>query len=325
MLKNSRGSISIETAISFSLVLVFIASIINVFNVYKTDILMQRSVRYISEEFSLYSPLSIIPGDMVSTINSVLPEEQSEQFNGGLTTLNNSFNSLFDAEDFTSQILDASLSHKFESTILAKYIEFNKGSSFYAPEDIYVDFRYDRNQKIIFVYVNYSLMTITGRIDREITDAIPFWGDYLTFESDDDSDSSDSDSFWSLGNFERGQWLRDNFDANLPATFPVINGYRNGEIYGVTSIDLNSSWNSNESNLRSRLNGEIEDLANFHGADVAINGNRYQISESQINSRTLYIVIPENSPEESRNIVYSYADDAISRGINVVVVEMDES
>lgn len=319
------GSISIETAISFSLVLVLLASLVNVINIYRTDIIMQRSVRFVANEFELYSPLSIISNGVIESVTEAIPEDLREDFQNDYSTISDAFNNIFDQDRFTSEILNVALSSKFEDLIITKYYEYNNQSEFYMPDDIWVDLDFSSYDKVIYINVFYSIDTFAGTVNREIVDVIPFWGDYINFNPSFDEMNSDDRSLWELGNFERGTWIRDNFDTNLPPTFPVIDAFLDGEAVSITSIDLNSSWNSNMTNLERRLDNEFNDLSSFSGADVNINGNRYTITESEIVTRSLVIIIPENSPEEGRNMVYDYASNAEMYGISVQVIELDES
>ncbi len=324
MNKSKKGSIALETAICFSILVILLASLVNAMNVYRSDIYMRRAVKDVVKDFEYFTPMNICVSDAVNTFESVLPEDFVQNYERNMSSISSSLKEYFDMEDVTNTALNLTLAHKFESCILANYIEYND-SDFYAPSDIVVDFRVDYVHRVIYVEVNYTLSTINGDINREIVDVISFWGDFFEFCQDNEVSSNEGDNFWDLGNFQRGSWLREHYNVNLPATFPVINSFSNGQATSITSIDLNSSWNLNESNLSSRLESEISDLYGFNGVHTNINGNEYLIEEGDIRSRRLVVVIPENSPESSRDLVYQYVNIAENYGITMEVVEMGNS
>ena len=52
-----------------------------------------------------------------------------------------------------------------------------------------------------------------------------------------------------------------------------------------------------------------------------IDGSRYVVYGDSIHQRTLIVVIPEDSPESSRNAVYSMVGYAASAGVELQVIE----
>ena len=72
---NRKGSVSLETAISFSLVLVFLTAIISVTAFLRTDILMQRAVKQSCDDLAHFMPFTVVAADSVSTLVNALPDE----------------------------------------------------------------------------------------------------------------------------------------------------------------------------------------------------------------------------------------------------------
>ena len=70
---NKRGQVAIEAAIAFSAVLVLLASVVSSIQLYRTDILMRRSVEQTCEKMSLLYPLSVPAADTVSTVLNAFP------------------------------------------------------------------------------------------------------------------------------------------------------------------------------------------------------------------------------------------------------------
>lgn len=315
---NKHGTISLETAISFSVVMVFITAIISVTAFLRTDILMQRAVEQSCEDIAYYMPFSIIASDSVSTLVNALPDNSSD------TSMIERVGSIVaGADEFSNSGLRAGamnllFGRSFTDDIASEYAEYN-GSRFFGPDEIYVDF--DIEDYYIDVYVVYSVNTIIGPVSRQIVAAIPFYGDFELFLSESEAEETDGDSIWQQNNFVRGKYFQDKYGANLPSTFPTINSYDNGRISSIVSIDLNRSTYSSPAVTMMRITEEIEQLAAFDGADVQISGSRYVVNGSDITQRTLIVVIPEDSPESGRSAINSLTEYANVRGIELQVVE----
>ena len=76
--RSRKGSITIETAIAFTVTLCFITSILSAVSLIRTDILMQRAVSNTCEDFALLTPLSVTAADTVSTLANMLPDGSGE-------------------------------------------------------------------------------------------------------------------------------------------------------------------------------------------------------------------------------------------------------
>ncbi len=331
MKRHKNGSISVETAIGFSVSIVFLTAVITAVVLLRTDILMQRAVRETCSEMAVFTPLSITATDTVSTLVNALPdtviEDQDQtQKIADLTAYTLGFDLASDGA-FTSAVLDVALSRKAENTIAAKYVDYNGGSESFMPEYIDVDFDIDMNRQFIYVYVTYQVDTIVGPVYMNICDGMPFYGDKELFLNADGSaqQEDDTDDVWSLHNFDRGDRIGEAFGTNLPRTFPVIDSYEDGRATSVSSIDLTSPYYSDEEKIRRRIESEIDALADFDGADVNIDGNNYRIDGSDITSRQYTLVIPSNTPDSDDRVLNELCDYAASRGVEFSVAEYGES
>lgn len=319
---NRRGSVSLETSISFGIVIIFITAIISVTVFLRTDILMQRAVSKSCEDFAHLTPFSITASDAVSTLTNALPDS----FNDNETVVR--VGSLVSGLDEVSSgglraaALNILLGQRFSDDIASEYCEYN-GSTFWMPDEIYVDFNI--GDYYIEVYVIYSINTIIGPVQREIISTIPFYGDFELFLSESEGSSEVSDDIWHRNNFERGRAFAQRYGANLPPTFPVINYRRGGEIGSIVSIDLNRPTYSVPSVSMLRISEEINQLAGFDGADVTINRERIVVRGEDIRSRTLIVVIPQDSPEALRAGVYSMENYALINGVTLRVEEYGTS
>lgn len=315
---NKKGSVSLETAISFSLVLVFLTAIISVTAFLRTDILMQRAVKQSCDDLAHFMPFTVAAADSVSTLVNALPDEYSDD--GTVERVGSVIAGIDSASSgqVRAGILNVLLGRQFTDDIASEYYEFN-GSSFFGPDEIYCDF--DIEDYYIGVYVVYSIDTIIGPIQREIVSTIPFYGDFELFLNGEEGETENTDDIWHQNNFVRGRYFAEKYGANLPATFPCINYYNAGQAASVVSIDLNRPTYSNSAACIIRVTQQIDELAGFNGADVMIDGSRYVVYGDSIRQRTLIVVIPEDSPESSRNAVYSMVGYAASAGVELQVIE----
>lgn len=312
---HKKGSISIETAISFSIVLVFITSLIGILAFYRADILLQRSVNQTCEDFSHFTPFSVAGADTVSTIINALPDNYDYSFI-------NQLGSIFVGADVLTQgelrcsLLDLAFGEAFTDDIIAQYIEFN-GSNFYCPETI--DAEFEIRDNYIEVLVSYKIRTIIGLVEREVIGIIPFWGEYELFLLDDNTNEYNNNSIWQEDNFTRGTYFAQQYGANLPHTFPTISYFENGTIGTVTSIDLNRPTYSTPLSVRRRMIEQINRLSNFDGASSNINGQLYEVSSDSIRSRRIIFVVPEDSPENLLETAYSMVSYGNSCGVEVQI------
>ena len=82
-MKNKHGSVTIESAVAFTAVLVFLAAIISVINIYRTDILMRRAQEQTCEKVAMLCPLTVTASDVFSTAVNAFPDIGIDGTNGG--------------------------------------------------------------------------------------------------------------------------------------------------------------------------------------------------------------------------------------------------
>lgn len=316
-----NGTVSLETAISFSVVLVFITAIISVTVFLRTDILMQRAVHMTCFNYSHYTPFSITAADGISTLANALPDnaagnDEYERIGSLISGMDQ-----ITGGTLRASVLNVMLGQKFTDDVTTCYLNYND-SRFFAPEEIYVDFSIE--DFYISVFVIYNVNTIVGPVSREIVSTIPFYGDFELFLSGSES-SDDGTDIWNQDNFSRGRFFAQRYGANLPSTFPVINYFNSGEAGSIVSLDLNKPTYSSVAACTLRVTREIDQLSSFDGASVNINGSRYTVNGSDISARTLIVVIPQDSPESGRLSVEALGTYASSRGVNLRIEEFGNS
>lgn len=128
------------------------------------------------------------------------------------------------------------------------------------------------------------------------------------------------DDLWSLNNFQRGLKIRNLFGANLPTNFPVIAKFSNGRAVMIKSMDLTADSYQTGDNAEKLLNGYISGLAGFKGMEKPWGSSNIVIHNSDITSRELLLVIPENKlTDVNERLLVLMAEKAKSKGINLTV------
>ena len=325
---DKRGSVVLETAITFTITLVFICSIISVIVFMRTDILMQRSFDQACEQTALLPPLSIPLSDAVSTLVNAFPDLGIGKTKGAevLKKAASVIGGIDIASGYTLEnlILEGTLAHNIANNIRSGYVKRNNGSDFFVPDLIDVDIRLNGSLNVMEISCTYQILTLAGRIERRIYSSVPMYGNIdLTLIPSDKGDGSKD--IWSEDNFTRGDFFREEGGSNLPKTFPVIDTFENGTASSTYSMDLTSPYYSSEKRVTSTIKGEIDKMADFEGADVMINKKRYTIRADQITDRVLKIVIPGNSDDTARARVEAMSEYAGSRGVRLDIVEYGNS
>lgn len=325
-MKNKKGSVTVESAICFTGVLILIACIISALNLYRTDILMTRSVNQCCENLSLLYPLTVPAGDAASVLLNAFPDTGVEGTKAGsvIGTVAKAVGGLdsVSGHKLEESVLDGVLAGTMANNIAKNFKQRNGGSAFFCPDDIDVRFDISSKRHIIEVTTEYSVLTVAGRKYRTIYSVIPLYGDSsLILQGDDPSDKNGD--IWSKDNFSRGEAFRKIFGTNLPKTYPVIDNDDNGNVSSLKSIDLTAPYYKSGSKINKSIKSDIDRLSSFSGADKNIDGKVYSVKN--IKNRTLTVVIPKNSPSDRKNTVKSLSDYAKSKGVNLVVKEYGNS
>jgi hypothetical protein len=293
----------------------------------RTDILMQRAVSNTCEDFALLTPLSVTAADTVSTLSNALPDGSGQTSDISVVITRLAGFDVASDRSLTEAVFDFALSSEFEDDIAERYIEYNDDSEFFLPSYIDVDFDINDLNGYITVIVTYEVDTIVGPVTMHVTDGIPFYGDQELFlnGTGDSGEQEACEDVWSMDNLNRGQWFEEYYGSNLPHTYPVINDLEDGQATSYVSIDLNRPTYEDPSRVQRRIESEIDELAGFNGADVTIDGSVYSVSESDIESRRLVVVIPSNSSEETVSSIRALESYAESCGVDLEIASYGTS
>ena len=222
-------------------------------------------------------------------------------------------------------ILQGLFSKTMEKQIREAYIERNGGSDFFCPDEIEVYFAINERHHIIEVLTEYSVVTIAGRKSRAVYSVIPLYGEPILTLNAEESKEKDKDknNIWSLSNFERGEAFREQYGANLPKTFPVIDSAEGGEVTAIRSIDLTSPYYQDVSNIEKKIKDDIKSLKNFGPQSATINGQKYTVD--RVDSRHLKVIIPKNSGQIGKETVENLKGYAFVQGVILEICEYETS
>ena len=330
-IRNKRGQVTVEAAIAFTITLVSLASVISSIDYYRTDILMRRSVEQTCEKMSLLYPVSVPATDLMSAAVNAFPDLGIGDTKGAAVISKVASVSLGidDATGHTLKelILQGVFSHTMEEQIRQGCIERNGGSDFFVPDDIEVFFAINDKHHIIEVTTEYSVVTLAGRKSRSIYSVIPLYGEPVLMLNNEEHKQSEGEenknNIWSLSNFDRGDAFREQYGANLPKTFPVIDSVDGGDVTAIRSIDLTSPYYQDTSNVQKKIRDDINSISRFEPQSAVINGKTYTVDH--VDSRHLTVIIPENSGPEGREAVEELKGYAFVHGVILDICEYGTS
>ncbi len=329
--RNKMGQVTVEAAIAFTITLVFLASVVSAIDYYRTDILMRRSVEQTCEKMSLLYPVSVPATDLMSAAVNAFPDLGIGDTKGA-EVVSKVVSVALGLDDATGHnlkelILQGAFSHTMEEQIRQGCIERNGGSDFFVPDDVEVFFNISDEHHIIEVTTEYSVVTLAGRKQRSIYSVIPLYGDpVLMLQSEEHKQSEGEDSsndIWSMSNFDRGDAFREQYGANLPKTFPVIDSVDGGDVTAIRSIDLTSPYYQDTANVQKKIKDDIRSIGGFEPQSAVINGQTYTVDH--VDSRHLTVIIPENSGAAGREAVEELKGYAFVHGVILDICEYGTS
>ena len=326
---NRRGQITLEASIAFTITLVFLSSVISAINYYRTDILMRRSVEQTCEKMALLYPVSVPSGDLMSAAVNAFPDLGVGNTKGAaviskVASVGMGFDEAT-GHTLKELILQGIFSKTMEEQIRKGFVERNGGSHFFEPKEIDVFFEINDNHHVIEVTTEYTVVTIAGRRERSIYSVIPLYGEPVLSlnASESQKDQAKKDNIWSLSNFDRGDAFREQYGANLPKTFPVIDAVDGGEVTAIRSIDLTSPYYQDTSHVQKKIRDDINSISMFEPQSAVINGTTYTVDH--VDSRHLTVIIPENSGEAGREAVEELKGYAFVHGVILDICEYGTS
>ena len=318
--KNSAyGSIVLEAAISIPLVLSLLLGMLSSITLVNAELYLQRATENVVSELNVTITFAANGFICLDEITGYLgignaDFEDKELVEEGLGIIGAvSGVTGIDLEDVVST---AVLGRYVRDRILVEYGKLIENGWVYERllSDVSVYLDYCGSEHSIYVRVFYSLGAGNYTVSRSYTSSIALYADdYPIGQSA--SDNKEQDDIWEKENFERGTILREKYGGDLPYNYPVISAFSEGEAVSIKSVDTTAPKYQTESGLDKKVKNCIDDLSGFNGAKY---GN-IEISDEDIRSRKLILVIPENTSRSSENHISNLVSYAKERGVELVI------
>lgn len=128
------------------------------------------------------------------------------------------------------------------------------------------------------------------------------------------TEAPETESIWSLSNFERGKLFQEKYGRNLPQFFPIIDYYQHGTAGIIRSINHTLKTYQDDKMLEQVLDQLSKELLGFQGASyggVTVKGER-------ISKREILLIFPEDDFTSGQQAVVDRFV-GICRGIGIDV------
>lgn len=234
-------------------------------------------------------------------------------------------------QDKLSQYVDLSLFFPYGDDLLYQKTAENIVVHYLEQDPVYQRFfrgrvRYDFSGSRF--YNGNSEVVLKGHFLCDYT--IPFMDSFLKgfalsktvlFDSftegvtpDFSTETSETESIWSLSNFERGKLLQEQYGRNLPQFFPIIDYYQHGTAGIIRSINHTLKTYQDDRMLEQVLDQLSKELLGFQGASyggIIVEGER-------ITKREILLIFPEDDFTSGQQAVVDRFV-GICRGIGIDV------
>jgi filamentous hemagglutinin len=120
---------------------------------------------------------------------------------------------------------------------------------------------------------------------------------------------------WQLPPFQRGTTIHQMLGENLPPNFPVIDRFMNGTATSIKTLNLSASTYQNIASLISKVQGYINSLVNFQGAQ--------RLQAPMIAARELVLAIPAGTSTPAQwAALQGLQQYAANLGITLTIVQI---
>lgn len=121
-------------------------------------------------------------------------------------------------------------------------------------------------------------------------------------------------SVWAMNAFERGIEIEQRLGGYM-GNFPTIDKFINGVATSIKSIDLMAKSYQNTNTLTNTIQGYVNTLASFQGAQWG----RFNIAANEITSRVLQLAIPPGASQAQLNAIEQLKQWALTQGVEISI------
>ena len=321
--KSSRsrsGSIALEAALAIPPVLFLIALFLQGLVHEQAKLDLTRAVDRTAAEIALVLPLAHLGQSWLDSSLAALVLEKTD-----LGSVIPSLESTFEGEisEWAGAIETAGL-QVFARSRIHHWLQ-QGGASTGLVDASQIDVVWEEDRSRAWLVVSQQTSWSGYPFQMTIRSVIPVWPGRSDSAATSQPEET-GESIWALDNFARGKAIRSLFQANLPEDFPVIAIWHQGEATAIHSIDLTAPTYQDRREVTQAVVRRLNLLASFSGADYKREEISLTITGSEITSRRLILVIPDNSSQTWLDEALSELDQkARSLGLSMVVERYGES
>lgn len=175
----------------------------------------------------------------------------------------------------------------------------------------------DLKNKVRWLLIYYEQSIFSFRFKTNLRSVVPIWNEVqLPIETE----AAEIDQIWLLDNLTRGQKHREVMGSNLPFDFPVIARWGGGQAVLMHSMDLTAPTYQSKSEIERAIVEKIDKLAHFTQADYRREDESIRILPGEIQSRQLWLIIPQNAPDTSVSFLQDFLEPiARQREIDLII------
>ncbi len=177
-----------------------------------------------------------------------------------------------------------------------------------------------RENGLLYYQYSYQLVLAPESTERSFRLPLAYWGGYdpknAKIQNVDDDVNETANNIWSEHVFSRGRYFRELEGGNLPSNYPVIARFEDGVATSIKSMDLTAPSYQSAENLSKQVSEHAQKLGGFKGTKNW-GKDGITISENQISSRVLRLVIPENTPQQLLQTLRSEQRRLANEGISL--------
>lgn len=283
-----RAGLSLEAALVLAPCLILLTSLLFLFYAKLMALEVRYALENVSEDLAVLFPvadqaLDASTGKAKEILDNILQGEDRSQ----LSSLAGDYASSWFLGPFLERRMDGWLERKTAS-----------GGFPVLRHQRQLSLHWGTGGKSLSLTVFFSIPTLFGEYKEEFSALVPLWSQRLPGEeahTGEEDHNKEDDNIWSADNFSRGRYFRDKEGGNLPFNFPVIAYYHAGVAKSIKSMDLTAPSYQDSAYTFEQVKEQIQRLAAFHSHESK-SQTMPTINPGDIVSKSLVLVIPENSP-----------------------------
>jgi hypothetical protein len=331
IIKNSKGSITVEAAILLPIFIAAIMTFVFIIKVYYVHEIVQQAITSACEEMSLYSLLyyETNADELISSLEKFTSSQKADDALGNTWIAPVVEQLGKDASDYVrAQLVFVPISKILvKKNLEVSYFDnvdnrlrlLNLKDGFEG-----IDFSSSRmlaDDKSIDIIICYKmsfpfLKEFIPEIKITQMASSYIWAGEAGVKNA--GEEAEVTCVWNMSNINRGREIRKLQGANLPFNFPTIAIFKNGTATSIKSLNIDEEYYKNSNNLKKKLLLYINKLEEFEGGE---NGG-IKIEKWQVYKKELRLIIPETELiANQQQTINECILEARKKGIDLVIIK----